>query len=133
MITPFINFSGRCNEALTFYEEVFGGQNKRVMRFKDAPPNPDFPIPEEMSEYVLHAEMSICGTNVNFSDTQQGVVTGDMISLAVDFPTVDEVKNVFNKLKVDGEVLMELSPQFYSPMYGWVKDKFGVGWQIICR
>jgi len=43
----------------------------------------------------------------------------------------EEVIDTFNKLKEDGEVLMELSQQFFSPMYGWVKDKFGIGWQII--
>lgn len=133
MITPFINFSGRCNEAITFYERVFNGQDKRIMRYKDAPPNPDFPIPDSMKEYVLHAEMTICGTKVSFSDTQQGIIPGNMISLAINFPTVDEVQDTFHKLKEEGEILMELSPQFFSPMYGWVKDKFGISWQIICQ
>lgn len=133
MITPFINFAGRCSEALAFYEKALNGQDKRVMYYKDAPPNPDFPIPDHMKDYVLHAEMTICGTKVSFSDTQQDVVPGDIISLAINYPTADEVKDAFNRLKEDGEVLMELSPQFFSPMYGWVKDKFGIGWQIICQ
>ncbi|UWG96650.1 VOC family protein [Dehalobacter sp. DCM] len=132
MITPYINFSGRSGEAIAFYEKALNGQDKRIMYYKDAPPNPDFPVPEAMQDYVLHAEMTICGTKVSFSDTQQGVVAGDMISLALSYPTVNEVTEAFNRLKDGGEVLMELSPQFYSRMYGWVKDKFGIGWQIIC-
>jgi uncharacterized glyoxalase superfamily protein PhnB len=56
-----------------------------------------------------------------------------MISLAADFATADEVVQTFHQLKEGGEVLMELSPQFFSPMYGWVKDKFSVSWQLICR
>lgn len=133
MVTPFINFSGRCNEAIDFYEKIFNGQDKRIMRFKDAPSNPDFPVLEEMKNYILHAEMVICGTKVSFSDTQPEVVPGNMISLAVDFPTEADVRDAFDKLKEGGEVLMELCPQFYSPLYGWVKDKFGIGWQIICQ
>lgn len=133
MVTPFLNFSGRCGEAIDFYEKVFNGQNKKVMRFKDAPPNPDFPITAETENLVLHAEMEICGTKVNFSDTEEGTVSGNMISLAVDFPSEDEVQHVYNMLSEGGEVLMELSPQFFSPLYAWVKDKFGIGWQIICR
>lgn len=78
MVTPFLNFSGRCGEALDYYEKVFNAQYKRVMQYKDAPPNPAFPVPEGMENYVLHAEMVICGTKVNFSDTQQGTVQGDM-------------------------------------------------------
>lgn len=133
MVTPFINFSGRCNEAIDFYERVFNGQDKRIMRFKDAPPNSDFPVPEEMKDYSLHAEMVIDGTKVSFSDTQRGVVPGNMISLAVNFPTEVYVRETFNKLKEGGEALMELAPQFFSSMYGWVKDKFGIGWQVICQ
>jgi len=132
MITPFLIFSGQCSQAIDFYERVFNGQDKRIMRFADAPPNPDFPIPDAMRGYILHAEMTIAGTKVSFSDTQQGTVPGNIISLAVNYPTAEEVTKTFNLLKEGGEVLMELSPQFFSPMYGWVKDKYGIGWQIIC-
>lgn len=133
MVEPYLNLSGKSGEAIDFYEKVFQGQGKQIMRFKDAPPNPDFPIPENMKEWVLHAEMMICGTKFNFSDTQEDVVPGNMISLAVRLATADEVTAVFNQLKEGGEILMKLAPQFYSPMYGWVKDKYGVGWQLICE
>ncbi len=133
MVEPYLNFNGRCNEAIDFYEKVFHGQGKQIMRFKDAPPSPDFAIPEEMKEYVLHAEMNIAGTKLHFSDTQDHAVGGDIISLAVTLATPEEVTAAFNQLKEGGEVLMELAPQFYSPMYGWVKDKFGVGWQLMCH
>ncbi len=132
MITPFLNFAGRASEAIDFYEKVFNGQDKRVMRYSDAP-NPSFPFPDAMKNYVLHAEMTISGTRVNFSDTQQNVVPGGMITLAVDLPTQDEVRSVYTQLSEGGEILMELAPQFFSPLYGWVLDKFGIGWQIICR
>ena len=33
-----------CSEALTFYEKALDGQDKRIMYYKDAPPNPDFLI-----------------------------------------------------------------------------------------
>lgn len=131
MVEPYLNLTGKSGEAIAFYEKVFHGEDIRVMHFKDAPPNPEFPIPEEKKDMVLHAEMIIRGTKFNFSDTQENVIPGNMISLAVRFPTADEVTDVFNQLKEGGEILMELAPQFYSPMYGWVKDKYGVGWQLI--
>jgi len=133
MVEPYLNLSGKSSEAIDFYERVFHGQAKQVMYFKDAPQNPDFPVPNEIKDYVLHAEMIICGTKFNFSDTQEDVVPGNMISLAVRLATADKVTSVFDQLKEGGEVLMELAPQFYSPMYGWVKDKYGVGWQLICE
>lgn len=133
MITPFINFAGKCKEALDFYETVFNAKDKHIMYFKDAPPNPDFVVTEQMQDYVLYAEMTITGTKVSFSDTQSNVVPGNMISLGVNLATEAEVRLIFDRLKEGGEVLMELAPQFYSPLYGWVKDKFGIGWQVICQ
>lgn len=132
MITPYLNFAGQAGEAIEFYEKVFHGQNKQVMRYGDAPPNPQFPIREEDKNLVLHAEMTISGTKLNFSDTQDAINEGSMISLAVDFRTENEVREAFDKLKEGGEVLMELEPQFFSPLYGWVIDKYGVSWQIVC-
>lgn len=133
MITPYIYFSGRCREAISFYEKVFNGQDTRIMRYGDAPLHPDYPVPEAIKDYILHAEMTISGTRLSFSDMQEEVVPGNMISLAVEYATAEEVEKIFHMLEEGGEVLMELAPQFFSPMYGWVKDKFGVGWQIICR
>lgn len=131
MVTPYLNFAGQAGEAIEFYEKVFHGQYKHVMRYGDAPPDPEFPIREEDKELVLHAEMTISGTKINFSDTQDTVSEGSMISLAVDFLTEDEVREAFDQLKEGGEVLMELAPQFFSPLYGWVIDKYGVSWQVI--
>jgi PhnB protein len=133
MVEPYLNLQGKSNEAIEFYEKVFNGQGKAIMRFKDAPPNPDFPVADELKDLVLHAEMIINGTKFHFSDTQQNVVPGNMISFAVTFTAAEEVKDVFNQLAAGGEILMELAPTFFSPMYGWVKDKFGVGWQLICQ
>lgn len=133
MVQPYLYLNGNCSEAIDFYEKVFNGENKKIMRYKDAPANPNFPVPDKMRELVLHAEMNINGTQFNFSDSMEKIIPGNMISLALSFGITDEVVSTFNKLKEDGEVLMELAPQFFSPMYGWVKDKFGVGWQLICQ
>ena len=45
--------------------------------------------------------------------------------------SVEEVETAFQKLKEGGEVIVELGPQFFSPMYGSIKDRFGVTWQLI--
>lgn len=132
MITPYLNISGKANEALEFYEGVFKGRDKRIMRYGDAPQNPEFPVGEEQKNLVMYAEMTVCGTKLSFSDTQENVNKDGMVSLAVDFATEDEVRDAYEKLKDGGEVLMELAPQFYSPLFGWVVDKFGISWQIIC-
>lgn len=132
MVEPYLYLKGKCCEAIDFYETVFGGKDKQVMRFKDMPSNPEFPVAEEMKELVVHGEITLADTRFSFSDTNEDVVPGNLISLTIRLSTPDEVTKVYNKLKDGGEILMELAPQFFSRMYGWVKDKYGVSWQLIC-
>lgn len=131
MVEPYLNLNGKANEAIAFYENIFQGRDKTIMQYKDAPGDPNYPIPDELKELVLHAEIDIRGTRMHFSDIQSNVTAGNMISLAVTFHTAEEVESAYNQLRTGGEVLMELGPQFFSPMYGWVKDKFDVSWQLI--
>jgi predicted 3-demethylubiquinone-9 3-methyltransferase (glyoxalase superfamily) len=52
------------------------------------------------------------------------------ISFFVTCETDKEVKELWNKLSVDGEVLMPLDKYHWSDYYGWCADKFGYTWQI---
>ncbi len=133
MVEPYVYFNGNALAAIEFYEKVFKSTDKKIMQYKDAPANPEFPVSEEMKERVLHSEMTIEGTKFHFSDSSYPIVIGNNISFSIIYDTADEVEEKFNSLKEGGEVLMALAPQFFSPMYGWVTDKFGNGWQIICR
>ncbi|MDR2935941.1 MAG: VOC family protein [Rikenellaceae bacterium] len=133
MIVPFINFAGRAGEAIAFYETVFEITDKQVFLFKDMPEEMKRHFPRETDHYVMHAEMTVGGTKVWIGDTVQGVTSGDMVSLSVPLATTDEVRAAFDKLNVGGEVLMELEKTFYSPLFGTVKDKFGIIWHLICQ
>ncbi|MDR0375962.1 MAG: VOC family protein [Treponema sp.] len=130
MVAPFLNFYGCCGEAIELYEKVFTVKNKQVQLFGDIPG-----IPENMKSWILHAEMEMEGQTFWLGDcfSPEQCAGGLMITLAVTFPTVEKVTEVFNKLLEGGSVLIELSPKPYSPMHGCVKDKFGVGWQITAR
>jgi len=118
MIEAFLNLKGRTNEAMNYYEGIFGGINKEVMTLGDMLPNPDYPIPDEMKELIAHAQMTIRGTIIHFSDTQPDAVANGMISLMVSFDTEDELMEVYNKLMDGGSALMEPEPQFYAKLFG---------------
>ncbi len=133
MIVPFINFAGKAGEAIALYETMFNIQNKNVMLYKDMPANMKPHFPPETENYVMHAEMTINGTEVWIGDTIQGITPGNMISLAVPFSSQDEMRKAFDQLKAGGKIHMELASTFYSPLFGTVEDKFGVIWHLICR
>src|SRR4030042_4776078 len=53
------------------------------------------------------------------------------VSFHVTCKTKEEVDAIWKKLSQDGQVLMELGAYPFSERYGWVKDKYGLSWQII--
>lgn len=131
MISPAIHLPGTCFEAIRFYEEAFAATDIQIDYYRNAPANSGMTITEDMKDLVMHASMTICGTPVNLSDSQESIIAGNMICLNVFFSASDEVCRAYEKLKEGGRVVVELGPQFFSPMYGSVEDKFGVKWQLI--
>lgn len=68
-VDAYLNFNGNCREAVEFYAEVFGTEQPNIMTFGETPPNPEFALPEEAKDLVMHTRLNINGSNVMFSDT----------------------------------------------------------------
>lgn len=131
-IQPYLNFNGNCREAVNFYADIFGIQEPRIMSFGDMPSNEEFPIAEETKNLVMHAEIKVKDTTIMFSDVAPGMpfTVGNNISLIFSGTDIDELKALYDKLKDGGNVVMELQETFWSKCYGYVVDKFGIGWQL---
>ncbi|KKO52211.1 VOC family protein [Paenibacillus sp. DMB20] len=131
-VNAYLVFNGNCREAVEFYADVFGTEKPQIMTFGDNPPNPEYQLPEEAKNLVMHARLTISDSNVMFSDTFPGMpfVVGNNITLAIVTNSRDEVETWFNKLKEGGKVGMELQETFWSKCYGQVTDKFGIEWQF---
>lgn len=131
-VNVYLNFNGNCREVAEFYAEVFGTEAPKIMTFGDAPPNPEYPLPEEAKELVMHTRLNISGSTVMFSDVFPGMpfIEGNNISLAFVSADQDEITSVFSKLKVGGKVAMELQETSWSKFYGQITDKFGIEWQF---
>lgn len=131
-VNVYLNFNGNCREAVEFYANAFGIEHPQIMTFGEAPPNPDFPLPGEAKDLIMHTRLTISGSNVMFSDVFPGspFVAGNNISLAVVTTDLEDIKSSFNKLKEGGTVKMELQETFWSKCYGSLTDKFGIEWQF---
>ena len=129
----FVNFDGNCRQAVEFYAKAFKSEVSNLMTYGQAPPDPNYPVPEADKDRVCYAGVRIGGATVMFCDMPAGseVVIGNNINPTVSMDDKDEVKRVFDELKDGGEVVMELGQTFFSELYGIVKDKFGVIWQIL--
>lgn len=131
-VEVYFNFEGNCREAIGFYANAFGVESPRMMTFGEAPPNPEYPLPEELKDLIMHARMNVGGSRLMFSDTFPGhpYSVGSNITLAYQGKTEDEVRTVFNKLSDGGTIVMDLQETFWSKLYGQVTDKFGTIWQV---
>ncbi|MFD2371570.1 VOC family protein [Brevibacillus sp. GCM10020057] len=131
-INPYLNFNGNCREVVEYYAQVFGTEKPQIMTFGDAPPNPEYPLPEEAKALVMHTNLTVCKTMLMFSDVFPGMpfTPGNNISLAIVHDNMDEMKEYFQKLSEGGTVRMELQETFWSKLYGSVVDKFGIEWQF---
>jgi uncharacterized glyoxalase superfamily protein PhnB/uncharacterized protein YndB with AHSA1/START domain len=131
-VEPYLFFDGRCEEAIEFYKKALGAQVSMMMRFKDSPEPPQPGCAPGSLDKIMHANMTIRGTNIMASDGRaEGKPKFEGFSLA--FPVKDdaEADTVFAALSEGGMVQMPLMKTFFSPRFGMVADKFGVGWMVI--
>jgi PhnB protein len=130
---PYLFFEGRCEEALQFYSRALGARVGMVMKYKDAPDKPpEGMVPPGSENKIMHSEFQVGETRMFASDgscTGQSAFGGFSLSLPVKTPA--EADKLFNALADGGQVQMPLGQTFFSPRFGMVQDKFGVGWIVI--
>lgn len=129
-IYPYLVMNGNGQEAVKFYQNALGAEVVSLQTFGDMPGNAD--KPENVENLVLNAQLQVGGFNLMLSDTFPGnpYQVGDQVSIAVLFDNPETTKEVYEKLKEGGKVIMELQQTFWSPSYGQLTDKFGVTWQL---
>ena len=128
-IQPYLAFNGRCEEAIAFYRAALGAEVNLMLRFKQSPDQSM--VSPENAEKIMHADLKIGDGVVLMSD---GMCTGSTkfegIALSFTVPDEGEAERRFSALADGGEVRMPLTPTFFSPRFGMLQDRFGVGWMI---
>jgi PhnB protein len=130
-IQPYLFFGGRCEEALEFYRTALGARVDMLMLYKDSPePPPPGMLQPGFENKVMHAEFSVGGTTMMASDGCTEGLSFSGFSLALTVPTEAEADRAFAALANGGQIQMELTKTFWSPRFGMLTDRFGVGWMI---
>jgi predicted 3-demethylubiquinone-9 3-methyltransferase (glyoxalase superfamily) len=113
-ITPFLMFDNQTEEAMNLYLSIFRNSKiVKVYRYGAGGPGPEGAVMSatfELEGQPFHAFNG--GPYFQFSPA---------ISLFVNCKTQEEVDELWEKLSAGGE----------KSRCGWLKDKFGVSWQII--
>lgn len=133
MVIPYITFNGNCKEALGFYQDVFQSEVTMSQSYGDYVPTGIDKPPENLSSWILHAEMQICGTTFWFADDVLPVTVGNSVRLTIAVPTAEIARRIFNKLNEGGTVTLPPTEAFYTTFHAAVNDKYGVCWNIVAE
>jgi predicted 3-demethylubiquinone-9 3-methyltransferase (glyoxalase superfamily) len=113
-ITPCLWFADNAEEAVAFYVSIFDDAKiLSVMRFGEAGPGPEGSVLSITFQLADQEFMALNG-GVEFKFTEA-------ISLFVNCSTQEEIDDLWAKLGAGGE----------EGQCGWLKDKFGLSWQIV--
>ena len=113
-ITPFLWFDSKAEEAMNFYTSIFKNSKKgRITRYGEAGPGPKGTVMSAIFELDGQEFFALNGgPHFTFSPAIWFFVTCE---------TQQEVDEYWEKLSAGGE----------QQRCGWLKDKFGVTWQIV--
>ena len=129
-VQSYLFFNGRCEEAIEFYKKTLGAKVEMMMRFKEAPRRAQCPPGTENK--IMHSCLRIGDTAVMASDGMaQGKPEFKGFSLTLDAKDEAEAERLFAALAEGGQVHQPLIKTFFSPKFGMVADKFGVGWMVM--
>ncbi len=132
LVQPYLFFSGRCEEALSFYEHAVDAKVTMKMRFNESPDAvPDGMLQSGFESKIMHASLTVGKMTIMASDGCNDQSKFDGFRLALSVPTEAVADSAFNALAEGGTVDMPLMKTFWSPRYGMVTDKFGVGWMVM--
>jgi predicted 3-demethylubiquinone-9 3-methyltransferase (glyoxalase superfamily) len=113
-ITPFLWFDSQAEEAMNFYVSIFKNSKVvSVVRYGDAGPGP--------KGTVMIATFELDGQQFHALNGGPQFTFSPAISLLVNCATQQEVDALWDKLSAGGE----------KQRCGWLKDKYGVSWQIV--
>ena len=127
LLNPYLTFPGTAREAMTFYQEVFGGDLK-LNTFGE------FGMEGEGSEGIMHAQLEAPGGLVLMaSDTApgqgEGYRAGDHMSVSLSGDD-ESLRSHWEALSRGATITMPLEKQMWGDEFGMLTDRFGIPWMV---
>jgi len=127
--TTHLNFRGDARAALAFYQSVFGG-SLVALSYKDANAVQD---PAEADQLMWGQVASEDGFRIMAYDVpaRLGWNPGEIpVFVSVRGQHADEITAYWEKLAAGATIIQPIGPAGWSPLYGMLKDRFGVTWVL---
>lgn len=128
-VVPHLNLRGDARAALEFYREVFGGE-LTIVSYQDAE---NVQNPAEATQVMWGQVAAENGFRVMAYDVPSRLPwsAGEspfFVSLRGE--TTEEITAFWEKLSDRATVLHPLGPAQWAPVYGMLKDRFGITWVV---
>ena len=114
-VIPFLWYDGKAEEAINLYTSVF--KNSKIINITYWGEGSPFP-----KNQVMNGVFEIDSQRFYAFDAGPQFKFTEAISFFVNCDTQEEIDHYWNRLTADGG---------QESMCGWLKDKFGVSWQIV--
>ena len=127
--TTHLNFRGHARAALEFYQSVFGG-HQVVVTYKDAGAAQD---PAEADQVMWGQVAGDNGFRIMAYDVPSRLSwnAGEIpVFVSVRGDAAEEITGFWEKLSDGATVMQPLGPAGWAPLYGMLKDRFGVTWVL---
>ena len=133
-INPWINFNGNAEEAFTFYKSVFGGEFKKIVRFKDLA-GPEFPVADKEANKVMYIALPVGKNNVLVANDVPEIMgrtneNENRSKILVSVESREEADKIFNGLSAGGNVEGPIGDGPWGSYGGMFRDKYGIEWIV---
>jgi PhnB protein len=130
-VNPYLQFGGRCAEAVEYYRQHLGAHRIELMPFRGSPAGAG--APAEWQDKIMHGEFHIGNELLMASDGMHGQpfegMKGASIVLRTESDT--EARRLFAALGDGGIVTVPMAETFFATLFGMLTDRFGVAWMVI--
>lgn len=124
-----LNFRGNAHQALSFYHSVFGG-DKTCVSYKDAHAVTN---PDEADQVIWGQVVSADGFRIMAYDVPMAKPwnAGEIpVFVSVRGDDADAITRYWQALSEGATIVQPLGPFSHTPLYGMLKDRFGVTWVL---
>ncbi|MGP5310363.1 YciI family protein [Vreelandella alkaliphila] len=124
-----VAFPGTCREAMQFYADVTGGQLECLLTYAETPAAEH--VPTALHDHVIHASLNLRGRRLMGADMAADCYTPPQgVEIQLEYRDIEQAARTFAQLAEGGKIVMPFEATFWSPGFGMVTDRFGVGWMV---
>ncbi|MDT0609191.1 VOC family protein [Streptomyces lancefieldiae] len=124
-----LNFRGDAGEALAFYRSVFGG-DVAVVTYEDAGNVQDPAEADQVMWGQVSTDSGLCVMAYDVPSNMPWNQGENAFFVSLRGDTTDEITEYWEKLSEGATVLRSLAAAQWAPLYGMLRDRFGVTWVL---